>query len=185
MKKYNIDPLTGQLVEDKEGHLCLVAESEAENLESYDEMKNHKNEVIRKAIVIKKLKEENKHLQDIFDLQYTRTLEAGKIWREETGNPGVHPDLGVLIGWLLERKNVAVKNWKGKLFACLEGLEIENIPQFLEKAQKINYFMLSVMIKDRIKVAVEAENEACAKTCENRLYQNWEECAKAIRLRSK
>lgn len=65
MKKYNIDPLTGQLVEDKEGHLCLVAESEAENLESYDEMKNHKNEVIRKAIVIKKLKEENKHLQDI------------------------------------------------------------------------------------------------------------------------
>ncbi len=98
MKKYNIDPLTGQLVEDRKGHLCLVIE--------YDKFIVEHN--LRKARLYL-AEEENKHLQDLFDLQYTRTLEAGKIWREETGNPGVHPDLGVLIGWLLERKDKAVE----------------------------------------------------------------------------
>ena len=50
------------------------------------------------------LEEENKNLHALFDLQHTRTLEASKLWQEETSNPGVYPDLGLLIDWLLERK---------------------------------------------------------------------------------
>ncbi len=46
--------------------------------------------------------------------------------------------------------------------------------------------VLSVYTQAELDEAVKTENEACAMTCENRLYQNWKECAEAIiRARSK
>jgi len=45
-------------------------------------------------------------LQSIFDLGHTRTVEADKAWQKEHSRPGVMPDLGVLVEWLMKKANL-------------------------------------------------------------------------------
>lgn len=49
------------------------------------------------------LKEENKVLIRLFELQHKRSLEADKLWQEATGNTHIFPDLGVLLEWLMDQ----------------------------------------------------------------------------------
>jgi hypothetical protein len=48
------------------------------------------------------VREENRELNELFDLQHARTVEATKAWREATGRHNVSPDLGVLLTWMLK-----------------------------------------------------------------------------------
>lgn len=41
--------------------------------------------------------------RQLFALQRTRTMEAYRLWQQAHNQPHVYPDLGELIGWLLER----------------------------------------------------------------------------------
>ncbi len=50
-----------------------------------------------------RLRDEAKELNQLFDLQYTRTRRATALWQKAHNKPNVLPDLGELIGWLLER----------------------------------------------------------------------------------
>jgi hypothetical protein len=52
---------------------------------------------------VERLTGENKELNDLFDMQHTRTKEADKMWQEATGKRGTLPDLGTLIEWLLDQ----------------------------------------------------------------------------------
>lgn len=65
-----------------------------------------------------------------------------------------------------EELDKAVKEWKDKLYSFLQGLEIQNISEFLEEAEMANYQMLSVMVTQKIEKAVNDEREACAMICE-------------------
>lgn len=51
---------------------------------------------------VEELIEENKSLNNLFNLQHERSLAAGKLWREATGNT-CFPDLGVLLEWLMSQ----------------------------------------------------------------------------------
>ena len=52
---------------------------------------------------VAKLTAERDELQQLFYVQHTRTVEADKLWQEAHGKPGVWPDLGHLVTWLIER----------------------------------------------------------------------------------
>jgi hypothetical protein len=53
------------------------------------------------------LQAEVQELDQLFELQHTRTVEADKLWREaHPGNDFVIPDLGRLVEWLLEERAV-------------------------------------------------------------------------------
>lgn len=54
---------------------------------------------------VDELKQDNDELNALFELQHKRTREADALWQAATGNSHIMPDLGTLIGWLLERKN--------------------------------------------------------------------------------
>ena len=64
---------------------------------------------------IKRMKDENEEFNRLFKLQHKRTIEADRLWREAHPERGdVLPDLGELIGWLLEERN-KLKNEIAKL----------------------------------------------------------------------
>lgn len=49
-----------------------------------------------------RLKERSAELEDLFDFQHTRTVEAVELWRQaHPGNALVMPDLGELLAWLM------------------------------------------------------------------------------------
>lgn len=50
---------------------------------------------------VKKLKEENDELNQLFALQRTRMKEADELWRQATGRHDTIPDLGDLLAWLM------------------------------------------------------------------------------------
>lgn len=41
-------------------------------------------------------------LQAIFDMQHKRTTKADKAWQKSHNKPGILPDLGTLIEWLMK-----------------------------------------------------------------------------------
>ena len=48
-------------------------------------------------------------LEALFELQHTRTVEATALWRKaHPGNDMVLPDLGKLVGWLLEEREAEI-----------------------------------------------------------------------------
>lgn len=48
--------------------------------------------------------DDNETLEQLFDLGHTRTVEADKLWQAaHPERPGVFPDQGELIAWLMER----------------------------------------------------------------------------------
>jgi len=50
---------------------------------------------------------ERDELQDLFDLQHTRTEKADELWRQaHPSDTFIIPDLGKLIDWLLEQRTV-------------------------------------------------------------------------------
>lgn len=50
----------------------------------------------------KELVERNAELEALFTLQHERTQLADALWRNETGEFNALPDLGTLVGWLME-----------------------------------------------------------------------------------
>ena len=57
---------------------------------------------------IEAITQENTELEQLFDLQHTRTVQADMAWREaHPGNDLVLPDLGTLVDWLLVEKRAA------------------------------------------------------------------------------
>lgn len=46
---------------------------------------------------------EKQELEQLFDLQHTRTVEADKLWQQAHNRPDLWPDLGQLVGWLMSR----------------------------------------------------------------------------------
>ncbi len=56
------------------------------------------------------LKEKNKELEALFDLQHTRVLTATKLWQKAHKQPRVHPDLGKLVEWLLSQMQSTVRS---------------------------------------------------------------------------
>lgn len=49
-----------------------------------------------------RLKERNAELEDLFDLQHSRSIEADDLWRQaHPGNDLVMPNLGELLAWLM------------------------------------------------------------------------------------
>jgi len=89
--------------------LTLITHLEAENKQLKEDMKRYvPSVVIREGIDLrarnKQLAEDIAEKQSLFDLQHTRTLEADKLWQEETGHDcNCFPDLGELIRWLMEK----------------------------------------------------------------------------------
>lgn len=73
---------------------CLIRKQDKLNAE-------HAKAVAKLIAENVKLREETQELNDLFDLQQTRMLTATKKWQEATGNPGIFPDLGRLLEWLL------------------------------------------------------------------------------------
>jgi hypothetical protein len=61
-----------------------------------------------------RLRDEAKELNQLFDLQYTRTRRATALWQEAHNKPDVLPDLGELIGWLLERAAIETRQGKAE-----------------------------------------------------------------------
>lgn len=55
------------------------------------------------------LEQEIKEMQELFDLQHTRSREADKLWQEATGKHDTLPDLGRLLEWLINRGEEARK----------------------------------------------------------------------------
>jgi len=55
------------------------------------------------AAKIRELEHDNAELRALFDLQHKRTLEADKLWQKAHNKPGVWPDLGELIQWLMKK----------------------------------------------------------------------------------
>lgn len=52
---------------------------------------------------IKELEQENRELNQLFELQHTRVARADKLWQKAHNKPNVLPDLGVLVEWLLSQ----------------------------------------------------------------------------------
>lgn len=57
-----------------------------------------------------KLLEDLTELEQLFALQRTRTLYADRLWQKEHKKPGVYPDLGELIQWLLMKAGLDARN---------------------------------------------------------------------------
>jgi hypothetical protein len=56
------------------------------------------------------LQGENDGLQKLFDLQHTRVKAAEVLWRKaHPGKEGVIPDLGELVGWLMDGRVAELK----------------------------------------------------------------------------
>jgi len=116
MKRYNYYVYNGDInqvewVEENDGDFIKYSDYKAEitplveNLiDKRDQVNNLKYEYEKQLEKIKTLEEKNKELTVLFDLQHTRTIEVDKLWQKETNNPGIYPDLGKLIKWLMERK---------------------------------------------------------------------------------
>jgi hypothetical protein len=69
---------------------------------------------------VQELEAENKELNDLFDLQWTRSLEADELWRAaHPGNDHVCPDLGELLTWLMGRVQ-ELENWQAKALEALK-----------------------------------------------------------------
>ena len=51
----------------------------------------------------------NAELEQLFDLQWSRTVEATKLWQKAHDKPLTMPDLGKLIEWLLARRDEAIE----------------------------------------------------------------------------
>lgn len=49
------------------------------------------------------LKERNAELESLFELQHKRSIEASKLWQKAHNQPGVWPDLGKLLEWLIKQ----------------------------------------------------------------------------------
>lgn len=70
---------------------------------------NLNNELNQAAVERIKLEEELSEYRHLFELQQTRISEAVKIWRSHNpGNELVNPDLGKLLGWLIEKSGLSV-----------------------------------------------------------------------------
>lgn len=52
------------------------------------------------------LVEERNELISLFDLQHTRMAKAEKLWRESTGYSRTKPDLGELLDWLMDQREM-------------------------------------------------------------------------------
>lgn len=72
-----------------------------------DEIQDMRDEMQSLKDQIEELRIENKELNGLFDLQHKRSVEADKLWQEAHNKPGVIPDLGKLIEWLMAERNNA------------------------------------------------------------------------------
>ena len=57
-------------------------------------------EELRKQLAEARAEIEEHH--ERIKLQHRRTMEAGKLWQKAHNQPDVWPDLGELVGWLLD-----------------------------------------------------------------------------------
>lgn len=81
---------------------------------------------------------EKQELEQLFDLQHTRTVEADKLWQQAHNRPDLWPDLGQLVGWLMSRYDslqadharvlglvqeavIQIEQVEGELHAALNG----------------------------------------------------------------
>jgi DNA repair exonuclease SbcCD ATPase subunit len=69
------------------------------------ELEQRADEIKRLQDENQSLKMENQELNRLFDLQHTRTGFADKLWQRAHNKPGIWPDLGELIGWLLSQRD--------------------------------------------------------------------------------
>jgi len=58
------------------------------------------------ASAVRRLQNEDFELTHLFKLQQVRMAQATKIWQAETGNKDTLPDLGELLGWLMEKAGI-------------------------------------------------------------------------------
>lgn len=65
-------------------------------------------ELERLARENERLRAERDELQQLFDLQRTRTKEADALWQAANEKLGTLPDLGKLVEWLMLRGDIAI-----------------------------------------------------------------------------
>ena len=80
------------------------------------------------------LEAENTALENLFTLQHKRVEAAEKLWQKETGNPDVMPDLGRLVGWLVD-ENAALKLLVGKVREAVEYGKAPGVATYLTLIQ--------------------------------------------------
>ena len=57
-----------------------------------------------KPMTCKEIREENRDLNRLFQMQHKRVFHADNLWREaHPGNENVIPDLGELVEWLVKK----------------------------------------------------------------------------------
>lgn len=59
------------------------------------------------AWVETEIDQENAQLRNLFEMQRKRCQKATYLWRKETGQKLVTPDLGELIEWLMDKGDFA------------------------------------------------------------------------------
>ena len=53
---------------------------------------------------LERLRSENAEMEQLFDMQHERSVEASKLWKRETGtDPLTYPDLGKLLTWFMAK----------------------------------------------------------------------------------
>jgi hypothetical protein len=85
-------------------------------------------ELARLREQVRKLMEENNENEQLFNFQHTRTMEADKLWQKAHNKPLVLPDLGNLIGWLLERAEGSEREADAMAEALVHSLTRLNKP---------------------------------------------------------
>jgi regulator of replication initiation timing len=73
----------------------------AEAQTEVDRWKGECSDLVRMA---HEMRAEIDYFQTLIDLQHKRTAEADKLWQQAHNQPGVLPDLGRLIEWLMKRR---------------------------------------------------------------------------------
>lgn len=79
---------------------------EAQRQETYKAVEREhaaKKQIAEQSRELERLQAENSELEQLFDKQWKRTVEAGRLWSEAHNKPLVRPDLGELISWLIKR----------------------------------------------------------------------------------
>ena len=58
----------------------------------------------------REMEEELKENRALFELQHVRVAEASRHWQRETRRRHIHPDIGQLVAWLMDKAKLKYKN---------------------------------------------------------------------------